>query len=92
MKLLSAVPSLVPSHRASLWISRDPYSTNHTEKSLAIRTSLAFVEHHLFVLLPQWLHAVTKDEWAAFEERRERLRLAQRSQVSSRCRLPTAPL
>ncbi|KAL8283900.1 hypothetical protein RQP46_005332 [Phenoliferia psychrophenolica] len=58
-KILSSVPNLVPSHKVSLWLSHDPLSPHYLEKPLSIRTTAAFAEHHLFVLLPQWLHIVT---------------------------------
>ncbi|KAI5474921.1 hypothetical protein MNV49_002204 [Pseudohyphozyma bogoriensis] len=71
LKLFSPVPLLTPSHRASIWISQDPFSSTYSEKPLALRTNLAFVEHHLFELLPKWLHAITKEEWVGSEEKRK---------------------
>ncbi|BGP34801.1 hypothetical protein JCM10296v2_006624 [Rhodotorula toruloides] len=62
-RLLSAVPSLVPSHKLTFFISREPLSATYEEQSLALRTVQAFVEHHLFVLLPGWLNAVKVEEW-----------------------------
>ncbi|GAA5831935.1 hypothetical protein JCM11251_002757 [Rhodosporidiobolus azoricus] len=63
-RLLSPLsPSLVPSHRSTFFISHDPLSpTSYEEKSISIRTELAHVEHHLFVLLPKWLGCVKKEE------------------------------
>ncbi|KAK4704823.1 hypothetical protein P7C70_g1382, partial [Phenoliferia sp. Uapishka_3] len=73
LKILSSVPNLSPSHKVSLWISHDPLSPTYIEKPLALRTHLAFAEHHLFVLLPQWLHFVTKNEWRVYEEKKTAL-------------------
>lgn len=83
-RLLSAVANLVPSHRVCFWVSSNPHSADYAEKPLAVRTSLAFVELHLFKLLPEWLEAVTKEEWAQYEERRERQRMEKMLSVSSR--------
>lgn len=67
-RLLSAVPALVPSHKLTFFISRDPLSPTYEEQSLALRTVQAFVEHHLFVLLPGWLNAVKADEWERLQK------------------------
>ncbi|BGP27111.1 hypothetical protein Rt10032_c12g4862 [Rhodotorula toruloides] len=67
-RLLSAVPSLIPSHKLTFFISRDPLSPSYEERSLALRTVQAFVEHHLFVLLPGWLNAVKKNEWERLQK------------------------
>ncbi|BGO94939.1 hypothetical protein NBRC10512_000618 [Rhodotorula toruloides] len=67
-RLLSAVPSLIPSHKLTFFISRDPLSSSYEEQSLALRTVQAFVEHHLFVLLPGWLNAVKVDEWERLQK------------------------
>ncbi|GAA5836861.1 hypothetical protein JCM9279_007682 [Rhodotorula babjevae] len=61
-RLLAPIPSLVPSHKLSFFISHDPLSSAYIERSVALRTSMAFVEHHLFVLVPRWLECVTLGE------------------------------
>ncbi|GAA6057966.1 hypothetical protein JCM3770_000655 [Rhodotorula araucariae] len=67
-RLLSAIPLLIPSHKLSFFVSRDPLSSAYEERSLALRTTQAFVEQHLFALLPQWLEAVREDEWKRLQE------------------------
>ncbi|BGP57683.1 hypothetical protein JCM8202_005465 [Rhodotorula sphaerocarpa] len=62
-RILSNVPSLVPSHKVTFWLSRDPLSPRYEERSVSLRTEQAFVEHHLFVLLPTWLEAVKQADW-----------------------------
>ncbi|GAA5902782.1 hypothetical protein JCM6882_004065 [Rhodosporidiobolus microsporus] len=63
LRLLPPSPSLVPSHRCTFFISADPLSpTSYEERSISVRTELAHVEHHLFVLLPKWLGCVRKEE------------------------------
>jgi hypothetical protein len=61
LRLLSTVPHLQPSVRFSFWMSSDPLSPKYEERSVAIRTEQAHVEHHLFKLLPEWLQAVKKE-------------------------------
>ncbi|BGP42885.1 hypothetical protein JCM10450v2_007001 [Rhodotorula kratochvilovae] len=67
-RLLSAIPLLIPSHKLSFFLSSDPLSPTYEERSIALRTTQAFVEHHLFALLPQWLEAVREDEWNRLQE------------------------
>lgn len=62
-RILSNVPHLVPSHKVTFFLSRDPLSPAYEERSVSLRTEQAFVEHHLFVLLPTWLEAVKQGEW-----------------------------
>ncbi|KAG0655358.1 hypothetical protein C6P46_001014 [Rhodotorula mucilaginosa] len=62
-RILSNVPHLVPSHKVTFFLSRDPLSPAYEERSVSLRTEQAFVEHHLFVLLPTWLEAVKEEEW-----------------------------
>lgn len=47
----------------TFFLSRDPLSPAYDERSVSLRTEQAFVEHHLFVLLPTWLEAVKQGEW-----------------------------
>lgn len=47
----------------TFFLSRDPLSPAYEERSVSLRTEQAFVEHHLFVLLPTWLEAVKEEEW-----------------------------
>lgn len=81
LPLLSTIPNLVPSHKVSIYLSTDPATPNYIEKSLALRTNLAWVEHHLFVLLPKWLEAVTVGEFKIFEERRKEIEEEKRKKV-----------
>lgn len=74
--------NLAPSHRVCFWVSRNPHSATYTEKPLAVRTSLAFVEMHLFKLLPEWLEAITHEEWTLYEAKKDKLRLGQKRFVS----------
>ncbi|KPV72525.1 uncharacterized protein RHOBADRAFT_55630, partial [Rhodotorula graminis WP1] len=68
-RLLSQIPNLVPSHKLTFFISHDPHSAAaYTERSVALRTTMAFVEHHLFVLVPRWLDAVTVREWDRLQD------------------------
>ncbi|GAA5992155.1 hypothetical protein JCM10908_001793 [Rhodotorula pacifica] len=67
-RILSAVPSLHPSHKVTFFLSRDPLSPSYEERSVSLRTEQAFVEHHLFVLLPSWLEAVRSEEWERLQE------------------------
>ncbi|GAA5907081.1 hypothetical protein JCM8208_004507 [Rhodotorula glutinis] len=70
-RLLSPIPLLVPSHKLSFFISHDPHggaASDYTERSVALRTTMAFVEHHVFVLVPRWLEAVTVGEWERLQE------------------------
>ncbi|GAA5871958.1 hypothetical protein JCM8547_006200 [Rhodosporidiobolus lusitaniae] len=60
--LLSSIPHLIPSTRLTFWLSFDPLSAKYEERSVSVRTEQAFVEHHLFRLLPEWLQAVKKEE------------------------------
>ncbi|GAA5952342.1 hypothetical protein JCM3765_001948 [Sporobolomyces pararoseus] len=69
LRILSAVPSLVPSHKVSFFISHDPLAPQFLEKPLSVRTTQAFVEHHLFVLLPEWLRAVKETEWKRLQDK-----------------------
>jgi len=68
-RLLSAVPSLVPSHKVTFFVSHDPLAPHYLEKPLSVRTTQAFVEHHLFVLLPEWLRAVKESEWKRLQDK-----------------------
>ncbi|GAA6063578.1 hypothetical protein JCM10212_003157 [Sporobolomyces blumeae] len=63
VRILSSIPGLVPSHKVSFFISSDPLASTWVERSVSLRTTLAFVEHHLFVLVPEWLRAVKQTEW-----------------------------
>ncbi|GAA5887306.1 hypothetical protein JCM16303_006584 [Sporobolomyces ruberrimus] len=78
VRLLSNVESLTPSHKVNFFISHDPLSPRYLERPLAIRTSQAFVEHHLFVLLPEWLRAVKETEWKRLQDK-----LAEKVQTST---------
>ncbi|GAA5901100.1 uncharacterized protein JCM6883_004752 [Sporobolomyces salmoneus] len=69
LRLLSNIPFLVPSHKVTFFISHDPLSAQYLEKSASVRTNQAFVEHHLFVLLPEWLRAVTETEWKRLQDK-----------------------
>lgn len=62
-RILSNVPHLIPCHKVTFFLSRDPLSPAYEERSVSLRTEQAFVEHHLFVLLPTWLEAVKQGEW-----------------------------
>ncbi|GAA5869327.1 hypothetical protein JCM3774_004207 [Rhodotorula dairenensis] len=85
-RILSNVPSLAPSHKVTFFLSRDPLSAAYEERSVSLRTEQAFVEHHLFVLLPTWLEAVTQLDW-------DRLQAALREPASTPAKvvLITAP-
>ncbi|BGP19453.1 hypothetical protein JCM10213_006273 [Rhodosporidiobolus nylandii] len=68
LRLLAPTPRLVPSHKLSYFISRDPLSAKYEERSHAVKTEQGFVEHHLFQLLPKWLNAVTREEEGKLRE------------------------
>ncbi|GAA5995484.1 uncharacterized protein JCM10292_005202 [Rhodotorula paludigena] len=68
-RILAPIAHLVPSHKLTLFISHDPLSPAYTEVPLALRTMQATVEHHLFVLLPEWLDAVTEADWQRLQDK-----------------------
>jgi hypothetical protein len=59
----------VPSHKVTFFVSHDPLAPHYLEKPLSVRTTQAFVEHHLFVLLPEWLRAVKESEWKRLQDK-----------------------
>ncbi|GAA6010435.1 hypothetical protein JCM10207_001303 [Rhodosporidiobolus poonsookiae] len=67
-RILSRVPDLVPSHKVTFFVSRNPLSTRYEETSGAVRTTQAFAEQHLFDMLPRWLEAVKEGEWKKLQE------------------------
>ncbi|KWU41874.1 hypothetical protein RHOSPDRAFT_36576 [Rhodotorula sp. JG-1b] len=83
-RILSNVPHLIPSHKVTFFLSRDPLSPAYEERSVSLRTEQAFVEHHLFVLLPTWLEAVKQGEW-------ERLQAALRGDDEQPRPAPSTP-
>ncbi|GAA6021467.1 hypothetical protein JCM11491_006505 [Sporobolomyces phaffii] len=85
-RLFSAVPLLRPSHKVTFFVSHDPLAPHHLERPLSVRTTRAFVEHHLFVLLPEWLRAVRETEWKRLQDK-----LAEKVQSTTRDAEPTPP-